>query len=252
MDFIATVLGLQLPTFRARDCLKQRQVCSHHLLATDAKIFCEYDEDMLEVPDKAACDDETASTLSDCDSFTSSTESLGACVTFASPLVTATYFRPVTGKQEKEDLYYRECDYRQFRLDFRRSLISRRTSVTFSATLVSHIHHLPSVENKNEIYYSSEELKQYVHSQYRRSFLNEDGLSQPLLFASCSVQVLGRVHRLAGRETMLKGGRYGPWYGQILRMKQQARGNNMIFRRLLSTTHTHTHCSILDCCNYVD
>jgi hypothetical protein len=173
MDFIATVLGLQLPTLRARDCLKQRHMCSHHLVAKDAKIFCEYDEDMLDVPDKAACDDETASTLSDCDSFSSSSESLGACVTFAAPLVTGTYFRPVTGKQEKEALYYRECDYRQFRLDFRRSLISRRTSVTFSATLVSHIHHLPAVDNKNEIYYSSEELKQYVNCRGSQEKLSE-------------------------------------------------------------------------------
>lgn len=160
MDFIATVLGLQLPTLRARDCLQQRHVCSHHLVAKDEKILWGYDEDMLEVPDKAACDDETASTLSDCDSFTSSSESLGSCVTFAAPLVTATYFRPVTGKDEKEELYYRECDYRQFRLDFRRNLINRRPSVTFSSTLVSQIRYLPAVENKNEIYYSSEELKQ--------------------------------------------------------------------------------------------
>jgi hypothetical protein len=158
MDFIATVLGLQLPTLSARDCLKQRHVCS--LATKEDKILWGYDEDVLEVPDKTACDDETASTLSDCDSFTSSSESLGSFVTFAAPLVTATYFRPVTGKKEKDALYYRECDYREFRMDFRRSLINRRPSVTFSDTLVSQIQYLPPVDNKNEIYYSSEELKQ--------------------------------------------------------------------------------------------
>ncbi|CAB9527826.1 expressed unknown protein [Seminavis robusta] len=166
MDFVATVLGLQLPTLSARDCLhKQSRNCSLRVglvPAKEEKIVWGYDDDMLEVPDKAECDDETASTLSECESFTSSSGSLTSCVTFATPLVTATYLRPVTDKREKEVLYYQDADYRQFRMEYRQSLMRRRPSVTFSSNVVSQIHKLPAVENKDEVYYSSAELKRFL------------------------------------------------------------------------------------------
>ena len=93
MEFIASVFGLHLPTLRARDCLKQRSGSSNLFVAKEEKVLWEFcDEDMQAVPGKAACDDETASTLSDCDSFASSSDCLGSCVTFAAPLVTATFF----------------------------------------------------------------------------------------------------------------------------------------------------------------
>lgn len=162
MDFIATTLGLQLPTLKARGCLQARRSCGLPD-SNEPKIVWGCDQDLWDVPDKTECsyDDETASTLSDSDnSFSSSSDSLSPCVSFASPLVTDVFIRPYTDRREKDDLYYNESDYRQFRMDYRQSLCRKRPSVTFSSCIVSHVRVLPVVENKHEVYYSSGELKQ--------------------------------------------------------------------------------------------
>ena len=166
MDFIATVLGLQLPTLKARDSLRENyNNFPSRATASEDKIVvwgCDLDN-MWRLPEKTQCDDdETASTLSDCDaSFSSSSESLGgSCVTFASCLVTEVHLRPCTERSERQHLYYNEMDFRRFRMEYRQSLYRKRPSVTFSSSVVSHIHALPAVDNKQDVYYSSSELKQ--------------------------------------------------------------------------------------------
>lgn len=163
MDFISTVLGLQLPTLKARDCVRREPRCSLVLNDDEHKIVwgCEWDLSPSKCLDS---DDETASTLSESDD-SSSAESLAPCVTFATPLVTDVFTRPATERQDKELLYYSDYDYRQFRIDFRNSLLRRRTpSVTFATGLVTQVHELPFVENKHEIYYSSAELKNFLEA----------------------------------------------------------------------------------------
>lgn len=174
MDFISTVLGLQLPTLKARDTLREEQCqtnfpwratyASSSGSIKDTKVV-EWGSDletMWRLPEKAHCDDdETASTLSDCDdSFSSSSESLQASVTFAAPLVTEVYLRPCTPRNERHYLYYNETDFRRFRMEYRESLRRKRSTVTFSSCVVSH--ELPAVDNKEEVYYSSTELKQFL------------------------------------------------------------------------------------------
>lgn len=128
------------------------------------KIVWSLDQGMWDVPDKTNCDDdETASTLSDSDnSMASSSESLSSCVSFAPQVVTAVYLRPFTDKDEKEALYYSDHDYRQFRVDFRRNLYTKEPAVRFFPPVVSHVHFLPAIENKDDVYYSSADLKQFL------------------------------------------------------------------------------------------
>lgn len=163
MDFIATALGLQLPTLRARACLQQQYNKCGPGDRSDPKIVWDScDQDLWDVPDKLNCDDdETASTLTESseESFSSS-EPLSPCVRFAQPVVTAVYLRPATDRREKGDLYYNENDYRQFRLDFRQSLYRKEPTVTFNDT--PQVHTLPVVDNKDEIYYSPAELKKFL------------------------------------------------------------------------------------------
>lgn len=159
MDFVATVLGLQLPTLKARDCLKRERGCGLILDNNDQKITWGCDRELWDFskPGKSLDnDDDTVSTLSDSES----SDSLSCCVSFATPLVTAVFIRPFTDRQEKEELFYNEHDYRKFRMEFRNSLRRRRSTVRFASNIVSHVQTLPVVENKHEVYYSSSELKQ--------------------------------------------------------------------------------------------
>lgn len=170
MDFVSTVLGLQLPALNARDALREHSIkCSSRAPArSEVKIVWGGDagsdlDSLSRVPEKSLCDDdETASTLSDCDaSFSSSSEGLDSCVSFAPCLVTEVHLRPCTERSERQHLYYNEADFRRFRMEYRQSLYRRKQpSVTFSSSVVSHVHCLPAVENKHEVYYSSSELKQ--------------------------------------------------------------------------------------------
>lgn len=164
MDFIATTLGVQLPTLKARDCLLHQHVCGVMDFHNQKIVWSFVDQEMWDVPDKTNCDDdETASTLSDADnSMGSSSDPLPSCVTFAPEVVTAVYLRPFTERDEKEALYYGDEDYRQFRMDFRRSLYTKQPVVRFSSPVVSHVHVLPAVENKDYVYYSSADLKQFL------------------------------------------------------------------------------------------
>jgi len=170
MNFVATALGLQLPTLRARDtlqehhsaCLSRRTPSTRNTSEDKIEWGCDpLDRRTWLLPDKERCDDdETASTVSDCDhSFSSYSEALG-CVSFATPLVTKVHLRPCTPMAERQNLYYSEVDFRRFRMDYRQSLLRpRRTStVTFSAHVVTHS--LPTVDNKDDVFYSSSELKQ--------------------------------------------------------------------------------------------
>jgi hypothetical protein len=171
MDFIADVLGLQLPTLRARDALRHSQYSTkmhpqpQWMQGSNNKIVWgkDYCQDLWDLPPKSKCDDdETASTLSDSDDASISSHSSlssGCSVSFAAPLVTEVHLRPYTARNERQELFYTEADFRQFRMDFRRSLCEqKRPTVRFSDVIVSHT--LPAVENKEDVYYSATELKQ--------------------------------------------------------------------------------------------
>lgn len=99
-------------------------------------------------------------------------------VRFGTPLVTATYTRPVTTTEEKYELYYTEREYREFRRQFGRHTVSKcgrsqranhpptsRTAcvVQFHVNVVTEIHETSSkMENPSELYYSRTELQGFL------------------------------------------------------------------------------------------
>ena len=111
-------------------------------------------------------DDETASTVSCSESFSSSSGS----VTFAKPLVTDVFIRPATSRDEKARLFYCDRDYREFRKEYymygKRE--PRDAVVSFSDTIVTDVHEFAQVEDKSILYYSEADLKRYASGRRRR------------------------------------------------------------------------------------
>lgn len=155
MDFIADILGLNLPTMKARDSLRRSTGCQVSFVSQKEVDEWDCDQDAWDVPVESKLDDDTASTVSFSDD-----SSISPCVSFAKPLVTAVHLRPYTTRSEKMDLFYREADFRQFRMEYRLSLHKRVSTVQFADNLVTQVHTIPVVENTHEVYYSAAELKQ--------------------------------------------------------------------------------------------
>lgn len=107
----------------------------------------------------ASCtkDDDTLSTVSsDDDSFAST----GGCVvTFAEPLVTAVYERPVTTTAEKFRLFYTDLEYREFRRDFYQSRRKRTSIVHFASDLVTDVYEYSCQGKKNDLFYNEADLQ---------------------------------------------------------------------------------------------
>ena len=93
-------------------------------------------------------------------------------VRFGTPLVTATYTRPVTTTEKKPELYYTEREYREFRRQFGRSgrrrccsqpLTTTATVVQFHVNVVTEIHETcHMLDNPSELYYSRTELQGFL------------------------------------------------------------------------------------------
>ena len=96
-------------------------------------------------------DDQTVSTINDDDSF-STTES---GVSFATPLVTAIYERPITPFDEKKELYYTDSDYREFK----RNYFFRKPDVQIHDKVVTDVWVIPVPDDPSELYYSEEDLQ---------------------------------------------------------------------------------------------
>jgi hypothetical protein len=83
----------------------------------DYYFYWDYENDSDTVATVPCSDEDECSVLSSTSSGQAATsDSLG--VTFAEPLVTSVWYRPVTSLEEKRRLYYSESDYRLFRRDF--------------------------------------------------------------------------------------------------------------------------------------
>jgi hypothetical protein len=119
----------------------------------------------LRILDGKEDDDETASTVSCSESFSSSSGS----VTFAEPLVTDVFIRPSTPREEKARLFYCDRDYREFRKEYymygKRE--PRDAVVSFSDKIVTDVHEYAQVEDKSILYYSESDLKRYVIGRRR-------------------------------------------------------------------------------------
>lgn len=96
-------------------------------------------------------------------------------VRFGTPLVTATFTRPVTTTEKKPELYYTEREYREFRRQFGRSrrrctqphgttlTTTTATVVQFHVNVVTEIHETcHMLDNPSELYYSRTELQGFL------------------------------------------------------------------------------------------
>jgi hypothetical protein len=99
----------------------------------------------------------SASSFDDSDSSDSSNSPLS--VSFATPVVTHIYLRPVTTCAEKDRLFYNEHDFREFRMEYLGYRPARNRLVKFSDRVVSEVRTFPALEDKHKLYYSESELQ---------------------------------------------------------------------------------------------
>lgn len=104
---------------------------------------------------KAETDDDTASTVSTDSSFSNS-------VSFAAPLVTQVFERPMTTCAEKRDLYYSAADYKEFRYDLIHGGEPRDKVVKFQPSVVTVVHTYSVSVNKDVLYYSESDLQSFL------------------------------------------------------------------------------------------
>jgi len=114
-------------------------------------------DDFLDTTDM---DDNTVSTVNDDDSFSTTSSGdgqlHGGVVTFATPLVTATFERPRTSSpEEKASLYYTDAEYREFK----RAYFFRQRDVQIHDRVVTDVWEIPVAEEPSELYYSESDLQ---------------------------------------------------------------------------------------------
>ena len=151
MNQVASILGIQLPTMKAREAILSEPTSSFVALLPhrDSLILL----NNLSKHGKELDDDEdTVSTM------LSSCSSLGLGVTFAEPLVTEVRTRPYTTRLEKQKLFYNEADYMEFKRDYFYGT-TRNTLVRFTETVVSHVWTVPRHEDPSKMFYTETELQ---------------------------------------------------------------------------------------------
>lgn len=172
MEYTLSTLGIPSPSLKARQALRRCRTPSKRETSTSSSssllepllhhrdsLLCLLDLRYLAIAADAKYDDDTASTVSCSDSDASSS----GAVTFANPLVTDVFLRPVTTREDKARLYYCDRDYREFRREYH--LCGKReprdSVVCFCETVVSEVFEYAAIEEKELLYYSESDLKRY-------------------------------------------------------------------------------------------
>jgi hypothetical protein len=150
MDYVASTLGLSLPSTSARIAVMQETKRSIQDVTSSLagySLCCDCKE-------SSRLDDDTASLSSGEDS-----SSFSNSVSFATPLVTAVFERPKTSQEEINHLYYTELEYREFRNDCLRGREPRERIVKFDPKIVSKVHTYSIAVNKDILFYSDSDLQ---------------------------------------------------------------------------------------------
>jgi hypothetical protein len=121
---------------------------------------------------KSLDDDDTMSTVSASDS---SFASRVFSVSFAEPLIMATYYRPRTSAEEKSLLFYTDAEYREFRHEYIYGRRQARRKVNFASELVTDVCEFAEEGVKSTLYYSDADLQRYVYES--RSLFSSSLLS---------------------------------------------------------------------------
>ena len=153
MNHVASILGIDLPAFKARHVAMKPHRCSTPVATIPSMLHFEHS---VAKPHKHD-DDDTVSTASasysDSDSFMSAPS-----VSFAEPLVTATMTRPYTSMRDKYALYYNNYDFAEFRREAN-GYERRERVVKFCVSEVSEVWMIPAVADASSMYYSKDELQ---------------------------------------------------------------------------------------------
>lgn len=129
MNYVATTLGICLPTLKARDAVmngrNRGRLCRERITTKnslrDQPLLLRLDLTMVssKMQFLTVDDDTVSTTLSSDDTSVSSCCCAGGgrtgSIRFAEPLVTKVYYRPSTTPAEKRILYYSDMEYREFR-----------------------------------------------------------------------------------------------------------------------------------------
>ena len=107
-------------------------------------------------------DDGTASTVSSIDEDSFSSSCSEACVSFAEPLVTRVYERPITTLAEKHVLFYSDLEYRSFRRDYFESKQRSDSLVQFDDDLVTEVHEYSIEGRKEDLFYNDDDLQRFL------------------------------------------------------------------------------------------
>lgn len=157
MNQVASILGIDLPVFTARQVILKplpRPVPRATLPA-----MLRHQDSLRLLEKRVKHDDDTASTasVSDCDSdsfLLNETHS----VSFAEPLVTEVITRPYTTMRDKYALYYTNDDYCEFRREAY-GYEPQQKLVKFADSMVSEVWTIPAVVDAPSMYYSKKELQ---------------------------------------------------------------------------------------------
>ena len=143
---------------------------------TDDDDYDDYSNTSVE-EEATSCSSSSSSESSnddDDDGDVATTTNAHRTVRFGTPLVTATFTRPVTTTEKKPELYYTEREYREFRRQFGRSrrrsqphgttlATTTATVVQFHVNVVTEIHETcHMLDNPSELYYSRTELQGFL------------------------------------------------------------------------------------------
>lgn len=160
MNEVASILGIDLPTFNSRDAvMRERCQCRESKRNKTSSMFCHRNSLLI---GKIYCedkDDDTACTASS--SECSGSIDAPHTVSFADNLVTEIHTRPYTTICEKQKLFYCDWEYLEFRRDAY-GLNKRERLVKFSDDVVSKVWIIPTVEDPSSMHYSEKELQRYV------------------------------------------------------------------------------------------
>mmetsp|Transcript_20512 Transcript_20512/g.29661 ORF Transcript_20512/g.29661 Transcript_20512/m.29661 type:complete len:178 (-) Transcript_20512:323-856(-) len=166
MNQVISILGLEMPGFKAKDVVMRSQkmlVITRLLDHRDSLILLKGNNNNGVVGKRGGLeqDDDTASTMSGSDSDISFSSS-DPCVTFAEPLVTEVRTRPYTTQQEKTVMFYNEHDYLDFKIEAYGGK-PRNRKVKFAFDIVSDERVFEPCQDSNKLYYTEAELQGFLN-----------------------------------------------------------------------------------------
>jgi len=161
MNQVASILGISLPSLRARDIVMQERIRADEC-GCDSSLAFLHHHDSLSIckGDDFTKDDDTA--ITQCSTDCETSVDTPRCVSFAENPVTEVNTRPYTTMNEKHKLFYSDWEYVEFRRKAYHWSNRREKLVIFTDSLVSDVWIIPTSEDPSSLYYSETELQSFL------------------------------------------------------------------------------------------